>query len=149
MTGPDISKAIYLLIVGGFTLGIAFFSLRSLVRLAQLRSGKLSTGRIVRKRIESDDGTSYYVTYAFEDSAGGLHQREIQLRKANYDSLQEGQPTSVVYRADNPENSYLGDPHFRRSHFVATCLWLLLAAVLFYVAYKFVTECVMLDACPS
>ena len=117
MSGPDISKLIYLLIIGGFTLGIGFFSLRSLIAVARLSGARPSTGRIVRKRIDSDDGNFYYVTYAFEDGAGRLHQREIQLRKANYDRLQEGQPASVVYQASNPENSYLGDPHFRQIAF--------------------------------
>jgi hypothetical protein len=149
LSGPDFSKLIYLLIIGGFALGVGFFSLRSLIALARLRSEKPSAGRIVGKRIDSDDGTFYYVTYAFEDSAGSLHKREVQLGKANYDSLQEGQAASIVYLPSNPENSYLADPRLRRSHFRAMCAWLLLAAVLSYIAYSFVTQCVMLDACPS
>jgi hypothetical protein len=148
MSGPDISKAIYLLIIGGMTAGIVFLSLRGLIGLARLVSAKPTQGRIVRKRIDSDDGTFYYVTYAFEDAAGGHHQREIQLGKANYDRLAEGQPTSIVYETSNPKNSYLADPRFRKSHFMAMCGWLLLAALLAFVAYSFVTQCVILDSCP-
>ena len=149
MSGPDLSKTIYLLIIGGFALGIAFFSLRSLIALAKLRAENPCMGRIVRKRIDSDDGTVYYLTYAFEDGVGRVHQREVQLGKANYDSLQEGQPASVAYQASNPENSYLADSRFRRSHFKAMSAWLLLAALLAYIAYAFVTQCVMRDICPS
>ena len=147
MTGPDVSKLIYLTIIGAVTAGLVLLSLKNLIALARLRSGRTSTGRIVGKRIDSDDGRFYYVTYAFEDGAGNLHQREIQLRKAAYDSLREGQNTSVVYQVGNPRNSYLGDGRFRRSYFLATCGWLLLAAALAYVAYSFVIQCVILDIC--
>ena len=149
MTGPDFSKLLYLTIIGGVIAGIALLSLKSLIGLARLRSGRTGTGRIVGKRIDSDDGRFYYVTYAFEDSAGNLHQKEIQLRKAAYESLRQGQDTPVLYQVSNPSNSYLGDLRFRRSHFLAMCGWLLLAALLAYVAYNFVIQCVILDSCPS
>jgi hypothetical protein len=149
MSGPELSKAIYLLIIGAMTIGLAFFSLRSLINLAKLRAENPSMGRIVRKRVDTDDGTFYYVTYAFEDGAGRIHQREVQLGKANYDSLQEGEPAGIVYQASHPENSYLADPRFRRSRFKAMCAWLLLSAVLAYIIYSFVTQCVMQDICPS
>ncbi len=106
-------------------------------------------GRIVRKRIDSDDGTFCYVTYAFEDREGRSHQREVQLRKANFDRLQEGRRTSVVHEPGNPANSCLAELGFRSSHLLATCLWLLLAAVLSYVAYEFIDQCVMQGVCPA
>ena len=148
MTGPDFSKLIYLTIIGAVTAGLVLLSLKNLIALARLRSGMTSTGRIVGKRIDSDDGRFYYVTYAFEDDTGNPHQKEIQLRKAAYESLREGQNANVVYQVNNPGNSYLGDPRFRRSYFLATCGWLFLAALLAYVAYNFVIQCIILDICP-
>jgi hypothetical protein len=112
MSGPDLSKAIYLLIIGGFAFGFAFFSLRSLIRLAKLHHEKPCMGRIVRKRADTDDGTVYYLT-------------------------------------GDPKNSYLADSRFRRSRFRAMCAWLLLAVLMAYIAYSFITQCVMRDICPS
>jgi amino acid transporter len=149
MSGPALSKLIYLSIMGVMIAGLVLLSLRSLVALARLSSGATSTGRIIAKRIDDDDGRFYFVTYAFEDAAGTRFQREIQLRKAAYGSLREGQSTSIAYQIDDPDNSYLGDPQFRRSHVLAMCGWLLVAAVLSFIAYEFLIACVMLDRCPS
>jgi hypothetical protein len=149
VSSPAISKAIYLLIIGSMTIGIAFFSLRSLVNLAKLQGENSGTGRIIRKRVDTNDGAAYFVTYAFEDAAGQTRQREVQLGKANYDSLQEGQLAGVVYEAGNPGNSYLADSRFQRSRLRAMCAWLLLAALMAYIAYSFVTQCVMQDICPT
>jgi hypothetical protein len=149
MSGPGLSKLIYLSIMGVMIAGLVLLSLRNLVALARLRFGATCTGRIVAKRIDDDDGRFYYVTYAFEEAAGNRFQKEIQLRKSAYESLREGESTSIAYQIDDPNNSYLSDPGFRRSHVLAMCGWLLVAAVLSYIAYEFLIACVMLDGCPS
>ena len=59
MSGPELSKLIYLLIVGGITAGLAFFVIRNLIAIARLRSAMQSAGRIVGKRVDDDDGRAY------------------------------------------------------------------------------------------
>jgi hypothetical protein len=149
MTGPDYSKAIYLLILGGIAACIGFFSIRSLLDLARLQSGETCTGKIIAKRIDTDDGRFYYAAFGFRDGAGRTHEREIQLRKSAYDSLQEGQTINIVYQASNPSNSYLAGAHFRQSYFLGLCGLLLFAAILCFVGYSFINYCVLSDACGS
>jgi hypothetical protein len=149
MDGPDLSKLIYMLIIGGIVAGIGFYSIKNLLDLARLTFGETSSGKIVRKRIDSDDGRFHYVTYAFKDTVGRAYEREIQIGRQAYAELADHQVVKIVYQPENPSNSYLADARFRKSYLMSICGLLLFGAFLAYIAYNFVTYCVVLDACPA
>lgn len=149
MTGPDYSKLIYLSIVGGIAALLAVLALRNLLGLVRLAFGETSVGKVVGKRVDRDEGCFYYVTYSFSDRRGDAHRREIQVRKAAYESLAAGQDIAVVYEPGRPGNSYLREARYRRAHLAAACLTLLIAVGLGFVAFQFVSQCVVGDACPA
>jgi hypothetical protein len=59
-------------------------------------------GQVVRRRIESDEGATYYVTYRFvaDDRAYTV---EESVEKGTYHSVEEGQPLTVRYAPSDPD----------------------------------------------
>ena len=149
MTGPDYSKLIYLVIMGGIIAAIAFFSVRNLLALMRLRSGTRCAGTVSGKRIDRDEGTFHYVTYGFKDSHGRAYEREVQAPENVFAGLAEGRRIDIVYQPTDPDNSYPADARSIRSYFLTMVFLLLFAALLSYVVYSFVIDCVILDACPA
>ena len=147
MTGPDWSKLIYVAIMAAIVATLGLFSLRSLLALGRLRTGIAVTGRIIGKRIDDDDGTYYHITYSFPDASGMIRTKEIELRKTHFERLEDGETVRVVYQADRPDNSYLGDPLFMQSHARSMRKWLLVALVLTFIVASFVHQCVLLNRC--
>ncbi len=105
MTG-DLSKLMFPLIGGSMVLIFAWLRIRDQFEFQKLQDGTVTDGRLIKKDIEKDEGTFYYVTYSFRDSFGSQYTNRVQVSKRYFESLSEG-PVRIAYQPDNPQNSFL------------------------------------------
>jgi len=147
MTGADYSKVIYLIIIGLFAAFTGIISIKSLRKLHKLKDGTTCNGKIADKKIVSDEGNSYFVTYNFRDYLGQEHNEEIQVSKKYYESVEKEQVVHIVYQTNNSKNSYIANSALQKYFYWQAICFLLVTIVLVYVAYAFINDCVMLNKC--
>jgi hypothetical protein len=118
MTGAlDPAQLTPLLFMGGILLCLALIAFGTARRYSRLRQGVLADGVVSGKELERDEGKFYYVSYNFADASGARHTKKIEVTRRHFDMLSEGQPISVIYDADKPDNSFINDGELRRSFF--------------------------------
>lgn len=102
----DFSKLVFPVIGGSMLLIFCWLRIRDHFEFRKLETGAVTDGRLIKKEIEKDEGTFYYVTYTFRDSFRSQYTNRVQVAKRYFESLSEG-PVKVVYQPDNPQNSFL------------------------------------------
>ena len=76
-------------------------------RLRLLRGGVATVGTITHKRTEADDVVRYYLRYGYAPSVGEGREREEQVSVEQWKVFEVGQPVTVLYDPDAPEQAGL------------------------------------------
>ena len=66
-----------------------------------------TVGTITHKRTEADDIVRYYLRYGYAPSAGEGREREEQVSVEQWKEFEVGQPVTVLYDPDLPEQAGL------------------------------------------
>ena len=77
MTGPATSSFIALAIMGGIAFALGLFAIYNLLAMWRLIYAPTTSGTIIGRRIDRDEGTFHYLTYAFHDAGGLAHEKEV------------------------------------------------------------------------
>jgi len=101
-----------LLLSGGLVLLVSALLLRRLTRWLQdylhlLREGQATIGTIMHKRTESDDAARYFLRYGYAPALGEGLEREEQVSQDHWKQFEIGQPVTVLYDPNRPENAGL------------------------------------------
>ncbi len=101
-----------LLLSGGLVLLVSLLLARRLVhwtreRLRLLRGGVATVGTITHKRTEADDVVRYYLRYGYAPAPGEGREREEQVSVEQWKEFEIGQPVTVLYDPNTPEQAGL------------------------------------------
>jgi hypothetical protein len=77
-------------------------TLRPLVWRRLVAMGTPVTGRIVHKRVMRGKNVRYVVRYDYEPDAAARRTREMPVLPADYESVEEGAPATVLYDPEHP-----------------------------------------------
>jgi hypothetical protein len=131
-----------LLFLSVFVLAGLFFAVeiaRQWVHFAILSTSYAETqGQVLGRRIESDDGATYYVTYRFVANDRG-HTVEESVAKSTYYSVEEGQVLTVRYARGDPAISTI-EPGHVGGLLALTGFCLIWNGIVFPVAWLLVRE---------
>lgn len=76
-------------------------------RLHLLREGVATVGTITHKRTEADDMLRYFLRYGYAPAPGDGREREEQVSMEQWKEFEVGQPVTVLYDPDRPEQAGL------------------------------------------
>ncbi len=106
------SRIAALLLAGSLVLAVSLLLLRRLgrwagSRLHLLRLGTATVGTITHKRSETEDMMRYFLRYGYADGAAAGRDREEQVSADQWREFQVGQPVTVLYDPEHPNQAGL------------------------------------------
>ncbi len=106
------SRIAALLLAGGLVSLVSLRLLRRLERWAGsrlylLRKGTATVGTITHKRSETEDMARYYLRYGYAAGSAVGQDREEQVSADHWREFQVGQPVTVLYDPNNPNQAGL------------------------------------------
>lgn len=104
-------KIIFLTLCGGVVIAISILLLRRIYRWRErriylLRNGIATVGTVTHREVRAEDAPRYYITFGY-DAAGVPREHEEQVSDEQWKRLHVGQPVSVLYDPDDPEDASL------------------------------------------
>ena len=101
-----------LLLSGGLVGLVSLLLARRLIhwtreRLHLLRQGMATVGTITHKRTEADDMLRYFLRYGYAPAPGEGLEREERVSMEQWKEFEVGQPVTVLYDPDRPEQAGL------------------------------------------
>ena len=106
------SRILALWLAGGLVLSVSLLLLRRLgrwagSRLHLLRFGTATVGTITHTRTETEDMARYFLRFGYAGGAAQVHDREEQVSADQWRAFQIGQPVTVLFDPEHPEQAGL------------------------------------------